>query len=126
MTALSNCHLNYGDLFHDPGEEVSHKLKPASHLPDHLAGIGTLAFARLSRLHRAGPSASLDKSVSCFIQLSVRRHNSYLSTRRRQDSYPHLRIMRTFLNTLLGLHHPGTGEKRKPLLEKKGLFCKYI
>jgi hypothetical protein len=35
----------------------------ASHLPEKSAGIGTLASARLPRLHRAGPSASLDKSM---------------------------------------------------------------
>ena len=35
-----------------------------SHLPDNSAGFGTLAHTRrLPRLHRAGPSASLDKSA---------------------------------------------------------------
>ena len=47
----------------------SNLMKRASHLPDRTsAGFGTLACARLSRLHRAGPSASLDKSV---VQYSV-------------------------------------------------------
>jgi hypothetical protein len=36
----------------------------ASHLPDKTAGIGTLTFVRLPRFQRAGPSASLDKSVA--------------------------------------------------------------
>ena len=43
-----------------------------SHLPESTAGIGTLSCDRLSRHHRAGPSASLDKSValfSCWVSL---------------------------------------------------------
>jgi hypothetical protein len=43
--------------------------KTASHLPDNTAGIGTVPFSGwLPRLHRAGPSASLDKSV---VQYSI-------------------------------------------------------
>jgi len=35
----------------------------SSHLPEISAGIGTLTSVWLPRLHRAGPSASLDKST---------------------------------------------------------------